>query len=337
MAQGGWLLVAVAVVLGAACATLLVPELIGGVQGTLRATRARARLTGAAPARNPRELFEAFARDRCRNGCAPLRLPARWLLKWSLARHACATAVQALATKGVPAREQALCEIALCLYLVVTVAVGVVCGQLVFGACLGIVALWLLLGRAHKVLHERDERLREQVPDALRSIGLCFSAGLSLQQALIQTGDEVADPLGSELRLAGADLQAGRSVTEALQRLKQRAKAADLTFVTVALEVQHATGGSLQDILENAAQSVTASFELQRSLEVQTAQARMSAKVVSIMPVLLVAVLSLVMDGYLAAFFSSAAGVAVLLTAIAMEALGICLIRRILGIETKAG
>jgi len=68
---------------------------------------------------------------------------------------------------------------------------------------------------------------------------------------------------------------------------------------------------------------------------VQTAQARLSAKVVSLLPLFLVAAMSLTMDGYLATFFSSAGGLMLLAAAVGMEAAGIVLIRRILRIDLE--
>jgi len=68
---------------------------------------------------------------------------------------------------------------------------------------------------------------------------------------------------------------------------------------------------------------------------VQTAQSRLSAKVVSAMPLVLVGVLSVAMDGYLATFFNSAGGFMLLVTAVAMELVGIMLIRSILDIDLE--
>jgi tight adherence protein B len=66
---------------------------------------------------------------------------------------------------------------------------------------------------------------------------------------------------------------------------------------------------------------------------VQTSQARLSARVVTLLPLVLVAILSLAMEGYLQTFFSSAEGLTVLFVALAMEFAGVLLIRRILGVD----
>ena len=73
--------------------------------------------------------------------------------------------------------------------------------------------------------------------------------------------------------------------------------------------------------------------ELERSLHVQTAQARLSARIVSVMPFVLVALFSLVSEGFLEPFFNSAAGVALLLVALSMQAAGVLAVRRMLRVE----
>jgi tight adherence protein B len=215
------------------------------------------------------------------------------------------------------------------------VAAGVffLTGMFAVALCGAALAVAWLLGKAGRVLEQWEGRLVEQIPDALRSLGICFNAGYSLQQAFEQTAQDTSEPLGAELRQASFDVCAGRSIEEALTALERRTKAADLRFVVVALEIQHRTGGSLQELLENAADAVLASADLRRQLAVQTAQARLSAKVVTILPLVLVAVLSLAMEGYLQTFFSSSEGLALLFVALGLEAAGVLAVRRILGVD----
>jgi tight adherence protein B len=218
---------------------------------------------------------------------------------------------------------------------VVGVVAWLVCSQLAVGL-VALVLPWCVVNiRATRKLERDQELLREQLPDALAAISMCFSAGFSLQQAIQQTAAETPAPLGEELSLVASDMQAGVGVKEALEALEKRTQIADLRFLTVVLEIQHDTGGSLKELLERAEQSLAASFELARSLKVQTAQARMSSRLVSALPVVLVAILSVVMDGYLQAFFSSAAGMVILLVAVAMETAGILAIRKILSVDTE--
>lgn len=86
-------------------------------------------------------------------------------------------------------------------------------------------------------------------------------------------------------------------------------------------------------ILEITRQSVADEIELKRTLKTQTAQAKLSAQIVTIMPFALVGLFSLLSPGFLDPFFESALGIALLLIALGMQALGILLVRRLLKVE----
>ena len=91
----------------------------------------------------------------------------------------------------------------------------------------------------------------------------------------------------------------------------------------------------MKRVLDAASGSVESQIELRRSLRVQTAQAKLSARVVSVMPFVLIALFSLVSDGFLEPFFESALGLATLALALGMQAAGIAMVRRMLKVEVS--
>ena len=325
----------VTVILAAISAGIAVPALADATTSLLHRVQTRARLSGEIQrsGADKSSLPSLLLTDLCRNGIRVLRPVSSRLVQIGLINKRCESVSRALLTTQLSCDARIICELLL-LGLVLSFLFGALfSGSIVVGIGVALASFWLVLARASKQIQLWEERFRTQIPDALRSIGVCFSAGFSLQQALEQTAMDVADPLGWEFAQVNADIHAGRSLEEALSALEQRTNVAELRFVSVALEIQHQTGGSLQQILDNAAASIRASLDLRRSLAVQTAQARMSAKVVTLMPLVLMLLLSLMMEGYLQSFFASAAGLLVLVTALAMEALGILAIRRILGLK----
>jgi tight adherence protein B len=318
---------AVSIVATGACGALVLPQLVSAAQHLLHSAQARARFLGD-DGKHP-----VLISDFLRNGVRLLRWLSRLLVGNCRLRAFFEVSASALRTCAYVTGERQVCELYCLGSLTVFSVAWLLSGNPVLGLSLAIALVFLTHTRATRVLRSWAERLREQIPDALRSLGLCFSAGYSLQQALEQTAAETPDPLGAELGQAVCDVAAGRSITEALDALEKRTSARDLRFALVALEVQHRTGGSLKELLENAAAAVVASGDLHRQLAVQTAQARLSARIVSVMPLILVGLLSVVMEGYLQTFFSSSAGFMLLTIALGMEALGVFAIRRILNID----
>ena len=179
----------------------------------------------------------------------------------------------------------------------------------------------------------RRDAMREAIPDALRSMGACFQSGLSLLQTFQQVAGEVQEPLGSLFARAAHRMETGESAERALDVLRNGSPVAELAFVAVALDVQHQAGGSVKQVLDAARDTVESEIGLRRALRVQTAQAKLSARVVSVLPFVLIAVFSLVSEGFLAPFFESPLGIALLLLALGMQLAGIAVVRRMLAVE----
>ncbi|MDR3037197.1 MAG: type II secretion system F family protein [Coriobacteriales bacterium] len=315
-----------AIVAAGVCGALALPVVVDQGLQIARRSQLQTRVAGVGEGRAA--AFKALGRS----GIPALRPLSRLLLRVGWVRKKCECCVQALGIKGSVFGAEGLCECLLAALGLVSILVFLLTGMLVAALIVPVLVAVLAFGKAQKLLEKWGERLVEQIPDALRSLGICFNAGYSLQQAFEQTAHDTPAPLGAEMQQASYDVSAGRSIEEALAALEQRTKAADLRFAVIALEIQHRTGGSLQELLESAADAVIASADLRRQLAVQTAQAQLSAKVVTILPLVLVAVLSLAMEGYLQTFFSTPEGFTLLLVALGMEAIGVVAIRRILGV-----
>ena len=286
-----------------------------------------------AAARAADERSASRAARLLRGGVGWAKPPARLLLRIEGAAALADDAVWLLGARGVATSPEALASVAVALLalsmLASTLATSSVAGGLAVGGCVCACAVaWL---RTSQDRHR--ESLRESVPDALRSMGVCFQSGLSLLQTFQQVASETEGPLASLFVRASHRLELGRGADEALGVLQGTASVRELAFVAVALDVQHQTGGSMKRVLDAARDTVESQIELRRSLRVQTAQARLSARVVSVMPFVLIALFSLVSEDFLAPFFESPLGLAVLAAALGMQAAGIAVVRRMLKVE----
>lgn len=237
-----------------------------------------------------------------------------------------------LALKGFESSRESLASLlcACCTVLVLGCALaGSWLAGVAFAACL-VVALsaW-----ANRSFERRRETIREALPDAVRAMSACFHAGFTLQQTFDQLQRELPGPVGSLFGSARDAMKTGSTAQEALARLRKNGAVSELSFVAVALEVQHRAGGSMRHVLAAACESLEGELELRRELRVHTAQARLSAKVVTGVTVGLVGVLCLISEDFLAPFFSSATGVVLLAMALCMQVAGIVIVRRMLQVE----
>ena len=191
--------------------------------------------------------------------------------------------------------------------------------------------------RARRQQKRRAREMREAMPEMLRLLCIALDSGSSLVQALDYAASNCPEPLAGELQRAVWDMQAGQGFSEAMEKLRERAGGAEFSYLAVAMEVQHQTGSSLSDVLASVSQSLAGVAELEESLETQTTQGRLSARVVAIMPVAILALLSVLSPGYVTVFFESALGVCVFALAVLLELAGCVLVRKATSVDMGAG
>lgn len=312
-----------AAVLAFAAASLLVPTAI------VRFTRLRS----ASRAHDAALSGDGLLARLFRNGIAPAGALAR-----RLAANARIAAyfddLRWLAlSRGLATGSQTVGGIAVTGALLAFLAGFALSGSPVFGV-MAPVCLLMGLGMAARQGRERQrEAMREEVPDVLHAMSSCFHAGYSLVQAFHHIAQETSGPLHRLFVRAESDLATGHTASEALRRMREESDLPELAFVTAALEIQHQTGGSLQQIIDSACESVEGQLALRRSLRVQTAQARLSMRVVTVMPFVLIALFSLISPEFLSPFFESPLGLAVLAFALGMQGAGVLCVRKMLDVK----
>lgn len=270
---------------------------------------------------------------RLRRGVGWARPAARAALRIRPVAGLAHEAATALGARGYATTPEALLSVAVAVLAFAMLASSLVSSSIACGFAVGICVCACSIVWLRAAQDRRREALREAVPDALRSMSVCFQSGLSLMQTLQQTAAETKEPLSTLFEQAAHRLEVGGGADEALSVLRGSASVPELAFAAVALDVQHQAGGSMKRVLDAARDSVESQNELRRSLRVQTAQAKLSARVVSVMPFVLIALFSLVSEGFLEPFFQSALGLAVLGLALGMQAAGIAMVRRMLKVE----
>lgn len=276
---------------------------------------------------------ESVLRWRVRQGVLPLMPLCRRLLRLRGCRLVAAAVASEFRDRGLAAGDEACLSWVASALLAAAAAAFMATGSA--PACAAVVAcLGICVLQGAKAREEtRRDRLRESVPETLQSLAGCFQSGLTVAQAFERQASDLPGPIGSLFGEAASRIQVGEGVHGALDHLRKASSLPELSFVAVALDVQHQTGGSIRAILESSSAVVEEQLELKRSLRVQTAQARLSARVVTVLPFVLIALFSMVSEGFLEPFFTSPAGLALLVMALLLQMAGICCVRRILAVD----
>ena len=146
-------------------------------------------------------------------------------------------------------------------------------------------------------------RFNRQLPDTVSLLASSVRAGHSLLQALEQVADDAPEPTQEALLLVVREIGIGASQEDALERLLARYPSNDLELVIASINVQHQVGGSLARILESIAQTIRERIQIEGDIRALTAPQRVSAYVLSGLPVFLTLGLYLIGPDYVGPLF----------------------------------
>ena len=139
------------------------------------------------------------------------------------------------------------------------------------------------------LLRRRSRRLTRiavQLPEALDIMVRSLRAGHPVASALAMVSRDLAGPLATEFKTVVDEMTYGLDLRQALSNLGRRVDLDDLRYVVVSVNLQHETGGNLAEILEGLATVVRARFRLARKIRSLSAEARLSAKILAVLPLL---------------------------------------------------
>ncbi len=205
-------------------------------------------------------------------------------------------------------------------------------GGMVALACAPVLAalpwIWVSQRRAKRI-----ERLQQQLPLALDLMGRALKAGHTLSSALKMVGDEVADPLGGEFRQLCDEVNFGMPMSEALSRMSQRVPLDDIRYLTVAVMIQREAGGNLTELLDSLAALVRSRFKLFGQVRTYSAEGRLSAWILGLMPFIVSGIMQLTNPEFMATLWTDPTGRKLVGSALTMMAVGACWMRQIIRIR----
>lgn len=236
-------------------------------------------------------------------------------------------------TAGAGATDAALIQgVWLCI-TVAAAAAGAAVASSLWGAPVG-AALPTAVLAARGARRKRAERRRVEaaMPEAFSALAISLGSGHTLAQGMRFVGGHAEEPIRTEFLRVACSIDCGVPAASALDDLLERLPAPGLGLVSLALKVSQRTGAPLRDLLADAAAMVSERMELVRKLDVKTSQARMSARLVALMPIAMIGALTLLSPDFRAGL-GEPVGMGSVAVALALNVCAWLIIRRIMEVE----
>lgn len=188
--------------------------------------------------------------------------------------------------------------------------------------------LYVELKRARRI-----NALTQQLPEALSIISSGLRAGFSFPQAMSVVGKEIGPPIGEEFSRVLWENRMGKPMEEVLHNLGERTGSDDLNLLVTALLIQRQLGGNLAEILDNINQTIRERVRIKGEIKTLTAQGRLSAVIIILLPFAVAGILMAMNPAYLLTLFQEPLGLVMVALAIILQLLGILIIYKIVNIE----
>jgi tight adherence protein B len=201
------------------------------------------------------------------------------------------------------------------------------------GVLAAVVPPLLLRTYVSRRLARKRRRFADQLADNLEVLASALRAGHSLVGALAVVVDDAIEPSKSEFQRVLADEQLGVPLENALGITVKRMASRDLDQVAVVAVLQRDAGANSAEVLDQIVENIRARQEIRRLVRVLTAQGRLARWIVSILPVALLLIISLLNPSYMHPMWHEAIGHVALVACAILITVGSIIIGKIVNID----
>jgi tight adherence protein B len=159
----------------------------------------------------------------------------------------------------------------------------------------GAATLYVFLARARR---RRIAHFTEQLPDSLDVLVRGLRAGHPIRVALGLVAREMPDPIGTEFGILADEITFGLEQKIALDHLCRRVGQPDLSFLSIAINIQSETGGNLAEILHRLALLLRNRIKLRLKIRALSSEGRLSGVFLSVMPFVLILIINTIHPAY---------------------------------------
>lgn len=187
-----------------------------------------------------------------------------------------------------------------------------------------------------KINSDRNARLalfEEQLPECIDIMRRAILAGHPFNATLKMVAEDMKEPAAKEFGIAFADINYGNDVRHAMLGLLGRVPSVTVMALVTAVLVQKETGGNLAEILERISGVIRGRFRFQRRVKTLSAEGRMSAWVLSMVPLGLFLFLQLRTPEYMPILLDDPNGRNIVAATVVWAVIGIFIMRRIIRVD----
>ncbi|MCI7492299.1 MAG: type II secretion system F family protein [Lachnobacterium sp.] len=201
-----------------------------------------------------------------------------------------------------------------------SIAISVLISKLFFDSFWGMTAspaILLIMWKKtiEQKLEERNKKVAMEFQTMLKNVSSSLLAGFSLENAFVEAEKELKQMYGEKsymfLELQNINKKVGMNtpLEEPLEDLAERTGMEDIYNFIDILSFAKRAGGNFVEIIDNTINKMWAKYETAREIDVAISAKKLEQKVMSVIPVVLLAYMKLTSAEYMSVLYGNVAGV----------------------------
>ncbi len=201
-----------------------------------------------------------------------------------------------------------------------SIAISVLISKLFFDSFWGMTAspaILLIMWKKtiEQKLEERNKKVAMEFQTMLKNVSSSLMAGFSLENAFVEAEKELKQMYGEKsymfLELQNINKKVGMNIPleEPLEDLAERTGMEDIYNFIDILSFAKRAGGNFVEIIDNTINKMWAKYETAREIDVAISAKKLEQKVMSVIPVVLLAYMKLTSAEYMSVLYGNVAGV----------------------------
>lgn len=158
------------------------------------------------------------------------------------------------------------------------------------------------------LIRRRQKAFLNDLAGAIDVIVRGIKSGLPLNECLAIIARETPDPLRSEFSIVMEEQRVGIPLQESFQRLMVRMPLQEVRFLAIVIAIQQSAGGNLSEALGNLAGVLRSRKQLKAKVAALSAEAKASAWVLGILPIVVMALVYMTTPGYMEPLWTTTLG-----------------------------
>ncbi|NML90862.1 pilus assembly protein TadB [Sphingobium sp. TB-6] len=187
-----------------------------------------------------------------------------------------------------------------------------------------------LLAWVRRRAQRRVEALIEALPYYIDAVRQMQAVGNSLAQALERALADAPAIVQAYIAPVARRLELGAPVADAMQMLAERLRVPEISMLAAAIRTNMRYGGSISAVLLNLANILRERIRIKRELKAAISEAKISGRVLIVMPLVAMALLVAMNPSYIDFFVNDPRGHRLAIVAVVLQGMGMLVMRRVM-------